>query len=444
MKIKDIEQSLILQKYKSKGLERDYQRFYEIETRLLIRLGIILSMLCWATAIGIAYFVVPQYWPLISTVILICTYPFFAFIIFSTYRDSFIGHYQWMAGLANGIAGILVIFYGHFIEIYVPGIIMIGIMIVLFFAFYILRLKAIFAIISSLTYVSLYQGYLVLYSNLDVSKVIVISSFVWMIEICAVFAGYFNDANYRRIFIQQKIIQEQQEEVNQAKSDFLANMSHELRTPMQGVLGYAKLGISRLKSLSEEKTEQYFYEIHSSGTRLLNLLNDLLDLSKLDSNETDYNFESGRLAHVAKIVIDELHALIDEKDLNVNVKNLDFDDTAMFDTEKIGQVIRNLLGNAIKFSKQRGNIELAIHREDSQLQFTLSDNGIGIPAGELEDIFDQFVQSSINRNGSGGTGLGLAISKKIIESHQGKIWAENNPEGGATFSFVLPYKQEAT
>jgi len=139
-----------MQKYKRKELEREYQRFYEIETRLLIRLGIILSMLCWATAIGIAYFVVPQYSHLISTVVLICTYPFFAFIIFSTYKDSFIGHYQWMAALANGIAGILVIFYGHFIELYVPSIILIGIMIVLFFAFYILRLKAIYAIISSL------------------------------------------------------------------------------------------------------------------------------------------------------------------------------------------------------------------------------------------------------------------------------------------------------
>ncbi len=232
------------------------------------------------------------------------------------------------------------------------------------------------------------------------------------------------------------------EQANKAKSEFLSNMSHELRTPMQGVLGYAKLGISRQKSLSAEKTELYFQEIHSSGTRLLSLLNDLLDLSKLESNETDFNFEPRRLAHVAKIVIDELYALINEKELNVITENPNFNDSASFDANKMGQVIRNLLGNAIKFSKQRGTIELTIHLEDSLLLFSVRDNGIGIPTDELESIFDQFTQSSKNKNGAGGTGLGLAISKKIIETHRGKIWAEQNPDGGAIFRFQIPVQQD--
>ncbi|MBU2647914.1 PAS domain S-box protein [bacterium] len=232
------------------------------------------------------------------------------------------------------------------------------------------------------------------------------------------------------------------ESANKIKSEFLSNISHELRTPMQGILGYARLGIDRVKSLSKDKIETYFKEIQASGVRLLLLLNNLLDLSKLESNEIQFNFNPEKLSTIVVLIINELYAVINEKKVSVIFNKPDFDDTTMFDVEKIGQVIRNLLGNAIKFSKQDSHIKLTIEQHGPNLQLTVIDNGIGIPDGELESIFDQFVQSSKNKNGAGGTGLGLSISKKIIENHKGTIWAEQNPDGGAIFKFQIPMQQE--
>ena len=257
--------------------------------------------------------------------------------------------------------------------------------------------------------------------------------------------GIARDISKRKEVEEQlTIAKEKAETANKLKSEFLANISHELRTPMQGILGYARLGIDRVKSLSEEKTAAYFQEIHISGQRLMGLLNNLLDLSKLESNAVEFNFKPERLGLVTETVINELYAIINEKELKVIFEKFDFDDVASLDVAKIGQVIRNLLGNAIKFSKRGSKIEIAIHPKDSQLLFTISDNGIGIPERELGEIFDKFVQSSKNKNGAGGTGLGLSISKKIIEIHKGKIWAEENPAGGAILKFQIPVQQNQT
>ncbi len=244
----------------------------------------------------------------------------------------------------------------------------------------------------------------------------------------------------------QKVMAERQREVaekaNAAKSEFLTNISHELRTPMQGILGYARLGIDRFNNLSERKLLEYFQEIHSSGVRLTGLLNNLLDLSKLESNAVDFNYSSQKLSMVTSIVLGEMAAMISEKSLSVVFEEPGFDDTAIFDVEKIGQVIRNILGNAIKFSRQNGKIEISVQFNAPLLLLRISDNGTGIPEDELDSIFDKFVQSSKHKSGAGGTGLGLAISKGIIEDHRGKIWAENSPEGGAIFRFSIPLEAE--
>lgn len=227
------------------------------------------------------------------------------------------------------------------------------------------------------------------------------------------------------------------EKANKAKAEFLANVTHELRTPLQAILGYTSLGISRIKSLTKEKTLSYLTEISNSGKRLLSLINDLLDLSRIEDTFR-YNFSREHLSIVTTYVIKELDSIRAARDISFKYSPPDFDDLVVMDSEKISHVIRNLVANAIRFANQHDSIDISIENGDSEIQFTIRDRGIGIPEDETTLIFNPFTQSSRNRKTDGGTGLGLSISKKIIDDHQGRIWAENHPEGGAIFRFRIP------
>ena len=228
------------------------------------------------------------------------------------------------------------------------------------------------------------------------------------------------------------------EQANESKSEFLANMSHELRTPMHGILGFAKLGADKCGDMETAKTASYFSIICENGERLLVLLNDLLDLSKLEMNKEDYTLKKERLTPLVHIVLNEMQPLANEKRIVIQFDQQTNQDYVTIDTIKMIQVISNLLANAIKFSKDQGNVSIVIRKEAEFVLLSIKDEGIGIPDGELELVFDKFVQSSKTKTGAGGTGLGLAICRKIIDDHKGTIWAENNPEGsGATFTFRL-------
>ena len=238
----------------------------------------------------------------------------------------------------------------------------------------------------------------------------------------------------------EKISREAAEKANRLKSDFLSNMSHELRTPMSGIMSFAQLGIEN--TLNTEKTREvfhdYFIEILNSSKRLLSLLNDLLDLSKLEAGKMNYNFSTNSLFETVLLVLSGLSIIIQEQQIILDFQKPDFDDTLLFDQDRIMQIIRNLLSNAIKFSSSGNKIVLKITNNNKNIILSVKDNGIGIPEGELEEVFKKFIQSSKTNKGAGGTGLGLAISKQIILDHKGEIWAENNPEGGSVFSISIP------
>ncbi len=231
------------------------------------------------------------------------------------------------------------------------------------------------------------------------------------------------------------------EDANQAKSEFLANMSHELRTPMHAILSFAKFGDDRIDKVEKEKLHTYFKEIRGSGERLLRLLNDLLDLSKLEAGQTTYEMKQEKLSILMQRVILELSSVCEEKKVSVVFQEPGFDDQVYADASKIIQVMVNLLSNAVKFSPEGESITIDLQDDGDNIIYAVIDKGVGIPKDELEHVFDKFVQSSKTKSGAGGTGLGLAIAKKIVVDHDGTIWAEENPEGGAIFKMRLPKKK---
>lgn len=235
---------------------------------------------------------------------------------------------------------------------------------------------------------------------------------------------------------------------NEAKSTFLANMSHELRTPLHGILSFADLGSSKIDQVEKEKIKQYFDLIAESGQRLLLLLNDLLDLEKLESGRVEMNMTDNSLLSTTKSVIKQQDALIRQKELEVTITTGDIPETSVYDDEKITQVIQNLLSNAIKFSPQGGQISIHLDSEkledENMVRFVIEDDGIGIPEAELDSVFDKFIQSSKTQTGAGGTGLGLSICLEIIKAHHGLIKAETRAETGTRFIFCIPVLQKKT
>lgn len=250
-----------------------------------------------------------------------------------------------------------------------------------------------------------------------------------------------SDKKLSENFKQEK---EAAEEANKAKSIFLANMSHELRTPMHGVLSFARFGMRDSETSKNEKLKDYFVEIFESGSRLMQLLNDLLDLAKLESGKMEYHLARTDLMQVCDQVTSEMSAFASEKKLKLITKwSLDQDFGCMMDKARIAQVLCNIVSNAIKFSLPETEIVVELSSSNNLLTCSISNKGEGIPGNELESVFDKFVQSSKTRTGAGGTGLGLSICREIIIHHKGKIWAECNHNGLTSFIFTLPQMEAA-
>lgn len=244
---------------------------------------------------------------------------------------------------------------------------------------------------------------------------------------------------------------EKVEKANSAKSEFLANVSHELRTPMHHILNYSKYGVEKFDKTNKEKLLHYFSQIRATGERLLSLLNDLLDLSKLESGSIIYDMKPEDLSAIIIDTIKEFSTSSVKKKVSVICDFKDLPGSVICDAVRMAQVLRNLLSNAIKFTPEGGIVEITAgiipvkfgkgsSDNDAKpgVYVTVDDEGVGIPEEELDSVFDKFIQSSKTKTNAGGTGLGLSICKEIIAAHGGKIWAENKIEKGTRFTFAIP------
>ncbi len=246
---------------------------------------------------------------------------------------------------------------------------------------------------------------------------------------------------------------EDAEKANILKSEFLANISHELRTPLHAILSYSNYGVSKFETVNDEKKLHYFDQIHTSGNRLMELIENLLDLTDFDTGKEDLRPEPVDIRKLLDVIETELQSTLSENKISLFIESPSFETVLICDKSRISQVFHHLITNAIKVSNQGDQVaitfsqgELTTNRSLTEiksseaLMISISDNGIGISENELLTIFDRFAQSSRTKTGAGGKGLGLSICREIIEAHYGKIWAENNPQGGAIFRFMLPYK----
>ncbi len=234
----------------------------------------------------------------------------------------------------------------------------------------------------------------------------------------------------------------QLELANKHKSQFLANMSHELRTPLNAILGYSELLLDNIYGEVPDKIREVLLRLEKNGRHLLGLINDVLDLSKIEAGSIKLSVSDYSMNDVVQAVMATVGALAAEKNLTLTAEVPSGLPQAVGDERRTTQVLLNLLGNAIKFT-DAGEVKLKVLVNDGRFHISVADTGPGISAADQKKIFEEFHQTDVVRvSKKGGTGLGLAISKRIIELQGGRIGVESAPGKGSTFWFTLPVRVE--
>jgi signal transduction histidine kinase len=243
-----------------------------------------------------------------------------------------------------------------------------------------------------------------------------------------------------RLFREIEEKSRQLEAASQHKSEFLANMSHELRTPLNAIIGFSEVLTDRMFGDLNEKQEEYLKDIYASGTHLLSLINDILDLSKIEAGRMELELTDLHLP----TALDNAMTLVRERagrrsiTLQMTVdKRLG---AVRADERKIRQVVLNLLSNAIKFTPEGGRIEVAAVPKDGFVEVSVSDTGVGIAPEDQERVFEEFRQVGTAEKKAEGTGLGLTLCRKFVELHGGKIRVKSQLGVGSTFTFTIPVR----
>ena len=233
----------------------------------------------------------------------------------------------------------------------------------------------------------------------------------------------------------------QLEVASRHKSEFLANMSHELRTPLNAIIGFSQVLRQRLFGEINEKQEEYLDDILSSGNHLLSLINDVLDLSKVEAGQVELELGTLSLREALERGVVMVREAATKQGVQLSLELAPGTDLVEGDERRLRQVIFNLLSNAVKFTPSGGSVVVASSQVDHEVQVSVTDTGPGIAPEDQERIFEEFQQTGVGVEQREGTGLGLALSKRLVELHGGRIWVESENGHGSRFVFTLPAKE---
>ena len=252
--------------------------------------------------------------------------------------------------------------------------------------------------------------------------------------------------------VQDKYIRElelrnrEMERADRLKSEFLASESHELRTPLHTIIGFSELLTEETEGILDGKHRRFLDHIRKDSSYLLTLINDILDLSKIEAGRLELRWESVDVAAVLEEALSVIRPQGSAKAIEIET-NLELCATLSADRLRLKQVLYNLLSNAVKFTPEGGRVRIDVLTRQGHMEISVSDTGIGIPPEEHSAIFDKFHQVGATTKGvREGTGLGLAITKRLVEYHGGRIWVESEPGKGSCFTFTIPIEEtnEAT
>ncbi|MGH7826266.1 MAG: GAF domain-containing protein [Candidatus Binatia bacterium] len=241
-----------------------------------------------------------------------------------------------------------------------------------------------------------------------------------------------------RLFQELQVRTRELEAASRHKSEFLANMSHELRTPLNAIIGFSEVLLDPSLKVTEEEQSQFLTDVLGSGKHLLNLINEILDLSKVEAGKMELQIEPALLSDILEAVQSTMRPLAIKKTIDLHFESDDRIELVSMDAARIKQVLLNLVANAVKFTPDGGRVWVRADAEERAVRVEVGDTGPGIPAEDQEKIFLEFQQAGSDAGKPAGTGLGLALAKKFVEMHGGKIWLESEVGKGSRFFFTLP------
>jgi signal transduction histidine kinase len=247
-------------------------------------------------------------------------------------------------------------------------------------------------------------------------------------------------ANVNRMSDELQRLYKEVETASRHKSEFLANMSHELRTPLNAIIGFSQVLRDGISGDVNAKQKEYLDDIVTSANHLLALINDVLDLSKVEAGQVDLQVAAFSLQDALERGVSMVREQATTDGVQVTLLTNGGLEPVTGDERRVRQVIFNLLSNAVKFSDEGGLVEVNATQSNGEVTVSVADTGPGIAPEDLDRIFEEFQQTETGAKQHEGTGLGLALSKRFVEMHGGRIWCESEPGAGSTFLFTLPLR----